>query len=212
MKMIKCIEVEWDEDYRGSAPYDGIGSSAYVPISLLEKQTGDINDKVAKAFKKHTGHDPIHIIIFVPGLYCDQDGDSWDDHEIKNLLYDLFLRYTEFTEDGLAFYRPCELRANIVSTLPRKRGRLGQDLREVEFSALLSDNILHVHIIETTDSDFNHGVEKDTIVNRRWDLNDPESIKDMHECLKKVLRDYFKQQVFGLALERKKYEKLIGKL
>ena len=69
---MRCIRVEYDLEFFGG-DYSGVGSFAYVPLADI----GHTPDAVEAAFKKLTGHNPVHIIHYCPDETFDENGKPW---------------------------------------------------------------------------------------------------------------------------------------
>lgn len=61
--MQDCIEVEYDENYRGG-DYTGVGQKVMIPVSLIDELGNISTDNVGIAFSKMTRLHPIHIVHY----------------------------------------------------------------------------------------------------------------------------------------------------
>lgn len=66
--MEKFIRVEYDLDYSGGN-YTSVGEFALIPVDEL----GPNGSGLKKAFEKHTGHNPQHIIHYSMDELYDAD-------------------------------------------------------------------------------------------------------------------------------------------
>ncbi len=69
----RCFPVEWDEQYTGGE-YSSAGDIDYVPFALLDN-IGDADEQVGRAFEKHTGVHPIHIVWYTFDEVYDEEGE-----------------------------------------------------------------------------------------------------------------------------------------
>jgi hypothetical protein len=73
------VRFEYDLNYRGG-DYRGVGAFVYVPLAVVESFEHD-PDADRKAFYRHTGHDPIHIVHYSLDELWDSNGEPWPEKQ-----------------------------------------------------------------------------------------------------------------------------------
>jgi hypothetical protein len=200
MEPIKCIEVEWHEDHDERGDEVLFGREVYIPIDLVDKQTGNRVEQIEKAFRKHTGEDPVHIIGMYEEVLYDQDGDSWDDRHEKYLILNLLKPYRH-----LFLKEPDWLDHETICELPSEE--------HLELTVRTNGEMLEILLTETFESRCNdEETDSRIIVHEEWALHDPKSLKEFHERFRRELKEYFKNTSYFLARQRDKYEKLCGEV
>lgn len=73
---VPCIKVEYDPAYTGG-DYSGVGRVSLLPLSAIDaaERDGAGEQSVPRAFRNHTGLDPVHIIHYTMDELCNEHGE-----------------------------------------------------------------------------------------------------------------------------------------
>jgi len=82
-ELIKCVQVEYDENYTGGDYSSGSASFAYIPMSFIlgiqSSKAVPEDWALLAAFAAHTKLNPMHVVHYCFDELVDQYGDPWED-------------------------------------------------------------------------------------------------------------------------------------